>query len=120
MADAKAGKIVYLKTLSHKTHIHMLQLFLQMKQLLTYGEITFGGHVFIFYKLPLNHYGTKHKTMATRVLYISSIYCLNYFKTCCQDYTQKYDKIELMDIYRRNKIAYIPVMPQFVSCSLCI
>ena len=33
--------------------------------------------------------------------FLGSIYYLDDFKTCCQDYTQKYDKIELLDIYRR-------------------
>ena len=41
----KILKMVYLKSLSHRTYIHIPHLFLYMKQLLTYGEIKFGGHL---------------------------------------------------------------------------
>ena len=37
-------KIFFMKSLSHKTYIRTPQLFLYMKQLLTYGEIKCGGH----------------------------------------------------------------------------
>ena len=33
----------------------------------------------------------------------SSIYYLEDLKTCCQDYTQKYNYIQYVDIYRRTK-----------------
>ena len=45
----KIPKMVYLKSLSHRTYIHTPQLFLYMKQLLMYGEIS-------FFKWPLNHF----------------------------------------------------------------
>ena len=36
------------------------------------------------------------------ISFLSSKYYLDYFKTICQDYTHKYDKIEFVDTYRRT------------------
>ena len=67
-----------------------------MKQLLTHGEIKCGGH---FLNGRLITIGPNIKQWQQG--FLSSIYYLDDFKTCCQDYTQKHDKIELFDIYRR-------------------
>ena len=67
-----------------------------MKQLLTYGEIQFGGHLKNGRQITM---GPNNKWQQG---FLSSIYYLDDFKSCCQDYTQKYGKIELFDIYRRT------------------
>ncbi len=64
---------------------------------------------------------------------LSSIYYLDDHKTCCQDYTQKHDKIELFDIYRRTTTSddvnlaaeyvhewyLLSILKEWIKCNKC-